>query len=252
MYSPYDQIMSRSLIFINRHLKYKVGINEYQDQVTTDSQYKRYLFDFDAAYRDRNLFFVFDSEKGEFMGSDPDYHFIANDRFTRYGKRVPEVKSFLLDFHTKWKLDNKTVIVNKNVWDRASPKERNKIGLIQLNTERVGVNNKIRMYTAIKTYRGGDSITKYATHVRRMKISNKYLQKLRTRYRKFDLTEFDEWHFGQSIRTQIGWSKDDSHHYRYYNWRQYEWGIFKSKDRAYNKWFSSSYDIFNAIGINHY
>ena len=145
MYSPYDQIMSRSLIFINRHLKYMVGINEYQDQVTTDSQYKRYLFDFDAAYQNRNLFFVFDSEKGEFMGSDPDYHFIANDRFIRYGKRVPEVKSFLLDFHTKWKLENKTVIVNKSVWNRASPKKRNKIGLIQLNTERVGVNNKIRM-----------------------------------------------------------------------------------------------------------
>ena len=50
MYSPYDQIMNRSLIFINRHLKYTVGINEYQDEVRTDSQYKRYLFDFDAAY----------------------------------------------------------------------------------------------------------------------------------------------------------------------------------------------------------
>ena len=74
------------------------------------------------------------------------------------------------------------------------------------------------MYTAIKTYRGGDSITKYATHVRRMKISNKYLQKLGTRFRKFDLTEFDEWHFGQSIATQIAWSRDDFHHSRYYNW----------------------------------
>ena len=192
IYSPYDQIMNRSLIFTNRHLKYTVGINEYQDQATTDFQYKRYLFDFDAAYRDRNLFFVFDSEKDEFIGSDTDHHFIANDRFMRYGKRVPEVKSFLLDFYTKWKPENKTFIVNKSVSDRASPKERNKIGLIQLNTEGVVANNKIRMYTAIKTYREGDSITKYATHVRRMKISNKYLQKLRTRYRKFDLTEFHE------------------------------------------------------------
>ena len=138
-----------------------VAINEYQDQVTTDFQYKRYLFDFDAAYRGRNLFFVFDSEKDEFIGSDPDYYFIANDRFMRNGKRVPEVKSFLLDFYTKWKPENKTVIVNKSVWDRASPKERNKIGLIQVNTEGVVANNKIRMYTAIKTYRGGDSITKY-------------------------------------------------------------------------------------------
>ena len=81
-----------------------------------------------------------------------------------------------------------------------------------------------------------------------MKISNKYLQKLKTRYRKFDLTEFDEWHFGQSITTQIAWSRDDFHHYRYYNWGEYKWAIFKCKDRAYDKKFSSSYDIFNAIG----
>ena len=90
--------MNRSLIFTNRHLKYTVGINEYQDQVKTDFQYTRYLFDFDVAYQDRNLFFVFDSEKNEFIGSNPDYHFIANDRFMRYGKQVPEVKSFCFIF----------------------------------------------------------------------------------------------------------------------------------------------------------
>ena len=44
------------------------------------------------------------------------------------------------------------------------------------------------------------------------------------------------------------WSKDDFHHYRYYNWGRYKWVIFKSKDRTYDKWFSSPYDIFNAIG----
>ena len=122
--------MNRSLIFTNRHLKYLVGINKYQDQVTTNFQYKRYLFNFDAAYRDRNLFFVFDSEKYEFLGSDPHYHFIANERFMRYRKRVPEVKSFLIDFYIKWKPENKTVIVNKSIWDRASAKEGNKIGLM--------------------------------------------------------------------------------------------------------------------------
>ena len=81
-----------------------------------------------------------------------------------------------------------------------------------------------------------------------MKISNKYLQKLRATYRKFNLTEFVEWHFGQSITTHIAWSRYDFHLYRYYNWGWYKWAIFITKDRAYNKWFSSSYDIFNAIG----
>ena len=80
-----------------------------------------------------------------------------------------------------------------------------------------------------------------------MKISNKYLLKLRTRYRKFDLTEFDEWHFTRPLTTQLTWSKDDFHHYRYYNWGRYKWAIFKSKDCTYDKWFSLSYDIFNAI-----
>ena len=161
------------------------------DQVTTEFLYKRYLFDLDAAYRDINLFFVFYPEQDEFIGSDPDYHFIASDRFMRYGKRVPEFKSFLLDFYTQWKPENKTVIINKNIWDRANSKEQNKIGLMQLNRDRVMVHNKIRRYTATKTNRGRDSITKYAMHVRQTKISNKYLLKLRTRYRNIDLTEFD-------------------------------------------------------------
>ena len=109
--------MNRSFVFTNTHPKYTVDINEYQDQVTTDFLYKRSLFNFDATYQDRNLFFVFDSEKDEFIGSDPDYHFIVNNTFMRYGKRVPKVKSFLLDFYTKWKPESKTVIVNKSVWD---------------------------------------------------------------------------------------------------------------------------------------
>ena len=63
IFSPYDQFISRSLKFTKRQLTYAVGMNEYMDQVTTDFLYKRYLFDFDAAYRDRNLFFVFDLNK---------------------------------------------------------------------------------------------------------------------------------------------------------------------------------------------
>ena len=143
------------------------------DQVTTNFMYKCYLLDFDHSYRDRNLFFVFDKEKDEFIGSDPDYHFIASDRYMRFGDQVPEVKKFLLDYYKRLKPQNKTVIVNKNVWDRASQKERSKIGFIQLYRDRVVANNKIRMYTAIKAYRGQDSITKYATHVWQLTIPKK-------------------------------------------------------------------------------
>ena len=103
------------------------------------------------------------------------------------------------------------------------------------------------MYTAIKTYSGEDSIIKYATHFRQMKISNKHLLKLRTRYRKFDLTEFDECNFTQPLTTQLTWSKNNFHDHRYYNWGPYKWAIFIFEDCAYDKWFSSSYYIFNVI-----
>ena len=44
---------------------------------------------------------------------------------------------------------------------------------MQLYRDRVVANNKIRMNTAIKAYRGQDSITKYATHVRQPTMPKK-------------------------------------------------------------------------------
>ena len=52
-------------------------------------------------------------------------------------------------------------------------------------------NNKVRMYAGIKTYRGTNSITKFATYVQKIIIPPKYLQKLRAKYSNFNLTEFD-------------------------------------------------------------
>ena len=83
MYSPYEHFLKSGFIFKNDTFTsgslYSVGVNEYMDQVTTNFMYKRYLFNFDNSYRDRNLLFVFDKENDEFIGSDPGYHFIAND-----------------------------------------------------------------------------------------------------------------------------------------------------------------------------
>ena len=252
IYSPYEHFLKRGFIFKNDTFTsgslYSVGVNEYMDQVTTNFMYRRYLLDFDNSYRDRNLVFVFDKEKDEFIGSDPDYHFIANDRYMRFGDQVPEVKKFLLDYYTRLKPQNETVIVNKNVWDRASQKERSKIGLIQLYRDRVVANNKIRMYTAIKAYRGQDSITKYATHVRQLTIPKKYLDKSRKKYRNFCLIEFDEWHFNYPLTTQLNWFRHDLNYYKYYNWPWFTSAIFNSSNRIYDRWFWLSYAIFNTIG----
>ena len=103
IYSPYEHFLKRGLIFKNDTFTsgslYSVGVNEYMDQVTTNFMYKRYLFDFSNSYWDRNLFFVFDKEKDEFISSDADYHFIANDRYMRFGDQVPELKKFLIIMH---------------------------------------------------------------------------------------------------------------------------------------------------------
>ena len=153
----------------------------------------------------------------------------------RNGDQVPEVKNFLLNFYAQWRPQNKTLIVNKNIWDRANPKEENKIGLIQLYWDRVLANNKIKMYTAIKTYRGPNSITKYATNIGQIKISAKHLIKLRKKYRNFELTEFGEWHFDYLLTTQLNWFQQDLNYYKYYNWPQYGFAISRCSDRTYDK-----------------
>ena len=126
--SKTEAFLFKSLAFTNG-TTYHVGINEYINQKTGDSLHKRYLFNFDSSYRDRNLFFILNPEKDEYIGSDRNYHFVANDRFMRNHERVPEVKNFLLNFYTQSRPQNKTVIVNKNIWDRANPKENKKSGL---------------------------------------------------------------------------------------------------------------------------
>ena len=95
IYPPYKHFKNRGFMFESLAFTYHVGLNEYLDQITGDFLYKRYLFNFDSSYQDRDLFFVIDPEKDEFIGSDPNYHFIMNDRFMRNGEQLPEDKNFI-------------------------------------------------------------------------------------------------------------------------------------------------------------
>lgn len=88
--------------------------------------------------------------------------------------------------------------------------------MIQLNVGTVVANNKVTLYTGIKTYRGTNSIMKFAAYIRKINIPEKYFQKLRSKYSGFNLTEFDEWDFPQSISTRMAFYPDDFHHYKYY------------------------------------
>ena len=71
------------------------------------------MFNFDSSFEDRNLFFVFDTENDEYIGSDENDHLVGNDRFLRYKKSVPSVNRFLCDFYMTWRPHNKAVIVNQ-------------------------------------------------------------------------------------------------------------------------------------------
>ena len=98
------------------------------------------MFNFDSSYQDRDVFGIFDPEKDEFIGFDPNYHVIANKRFMGNGKWVPETKNVLLNFYTQSTSQNKTVTVNKNIWYWANPKKKtnsrlcNFIGISSLQT----------------------------------------------------------------------------------------------------------------------
>ena len=63
----------RSLTFTSlrgRSQQYVVALNEDRNKVTGEFRYRRYMFNFDSPYRDQILFFVFDMENNEYIGSD--------------------------------------------------------------------------------------------------------------------------------------------------------------------------------------
>ena len=46
-------------------------------------------------------------------------------------------------------------------------------------------------------------------HIQGIKISTKHSIKLRKKYRNFQLTEFDEWHFDYLLTIQFNWFQQD-------------------------------------------
>ena len=104
-------------------------LDEKIENIVTRLEYNRYNFDFDSYYPDINLYFIFDKENDEFIGSDSNYHPLANNKFQRYGKPVSVAKSFLFYCYMVWRPENTIVIVNQDVWNRAGAKEKAKLVL---------------------------------------------------------------------------------------------------------------------------
>ena len=88
------------------------------------------------------------------------------------------------------------------------------------------------MYTTIRTVKGTDSLTKYATHITEFNMPKKYLDKLRKQYKSFSLIRFNEWHFNSSLSIA-------HYHYSHYNWPRYTSTVFRDEeDHIYNKWLN--------------
>ena len=92
--------------------------------------------------------------------------------------------------------------------------------------------------------RGYGSILRQANHIRRIKIPDKYLTKLRAKYKGFKLNEFDQYAFPSTL-TYSYWLGNDLHTYPYYSWPNFQFGIFGPYAKKYDKIFKSNYVIFD-------
>ena len=80
--------------------------------------------------------------------------------------------------------------------------------------------------------------------VRRIKIPDKYLTKLRAKCKGFKLTEFYQYTLPSTL-TYTYWLNNDLHTYPYYLWPKFHFGIFGPYVKKYDKIFKSGYSIFD-------
>ena len=139
---------------------------------------------------------MFDKVADEFIGSDGDYHLIINDRYQRYKKGVPDVNEFLYEYYWNIKPNHKNVICNQATYALLTPTEKERVVFIQTNSKkRVIIKKEISIFAAPSNVRGKDLILRYDTFMRKAKIPQKYFDKLRAKYRNFQMTEFSEYRF---------------------------------------------------------
>ena len=100
-YFPYTQFKNKVIEFedIKKTKKYRVVIDDQNKNIFCNLNWKQYLFDFDARYRDVNLIFVFNQSTRAFLISDIFIKAatIVNDRYLRYGKNL-DIKAFFADW----------------------------------------------------------------------------------------------------------------------------------------------------------
>ena len=115
--------------------KYRVVIDDQNKNIVCNLNWTRYLFDFDARYRDLNLIFVFDSStKKPFLTSDIFIKAatIVNDEYLRYGKNF-DINAFFTDWFVSKKKGNGVVIRNYEDYQKLPTNKKYLMPLIQTN-----------------------------------------------------------------------------------------------------------------------
>ena len=98
IFSPYTQFKNKGFEFhdIKKTKKHPIFIDDQNKNIVYNLNWKRYLFNFDARYRDQNLIFVFDQSTRTFSTSDIFIKAatIVNNEYLRYGKNF-DINAFL-------------------------------------------------------------------------------------------------------------------------------------------------------------
>ena len=123
IYSPHNHLQNDGVTFKSDTFTggstYHVLLDEKMENIMTKLEYNHYNCDFVSVTLILLQFFIFDKKNDDFIGSDSNYHLLANDKFQRYGKPEPVVKSSLFYYYMLWRPENTTLIVNQDVWNHA-------------------------------------------------------------------------------------------------------------------------------------
>ena len=215
IFSPYTQFKNKGFEFmdVKKTKKYHVFIDDQNKNIVCSLNWKRYVFDFDAHFRDLNLIFVFDHTTKTFLTN---YIFIkaatiVNDKYLKYGKNF-DINAFFTDWfvskgiglYPREKQGNGVVIGSYEGYQKLPANEKYLMPLIQTNN-RLYICQGAIFFTCLKEFKTGKFINR-RQHFRTLTISN-YLAQLRRKFKRFSLTLFDEWKYERDTTTT--WHKND-------------------------------------------
>ena len=193
--------------------KYRVVIDDPNKNIVCNLNWKRYLFDFDACYRDLNFCFSFKHKN--ILNK---WHFFQSwnhckRRFLRHGKNFG-INAFFTDWLLSKKKENGVVIGNYEEYQKLTTNKKYLMLLIQTNNG-LCIHWGTIFFTCLKEFKNGTFINKHQ-HFIIITIPPNYLAQLRRKFKNISLTNgwFDEWRCYRDVTATR--HKNDIQHNKYY------------------------------------